>query len=112
MRRTRGEGKLVQRADGRWSGSVQIGGKRYWVHGKTRSEQLKALQRRHAEGLLVEPSRLTVGDLLHDWLESCRLACKPSTIHGCYEDVVRCHLVPALGSVKLQNLAPQHIARL
>jgi len=114
MRRTRGEGTLVQRKDGRWSGSLQLGGKRYWVYGKTRKEaveHLHALQRQQAEGLLVEPSRLTVGDLLRDWLESCRLTCKPSTIHG-YEDVIRCHLLPTVGSVKLQKLAPQHIARL
>jgi integrase len=114
MRRSSGEGTIVQRKDGLWAGSLRVAGKRYWVYGKTAkdvADKLQALRQQQGQGLLVEPSKLTISDFLRQWLKSTQLTCKPSTVHG-YAVVVRCHLIPELGSVKLQKLAPTHLVKL
>ncbi len=37
-RRTKGEGSIANRSDGRWQGAYQDNGKRRYVYGKTRKE--------------------------------------------------------------------------
>jgi integrase len=114
MPRSAGEGTIALRSDGRWSARIQIAGQRYCVYGKTRkeaAERLQALQQQHGQGFLVQPSKLTVADFLGQWLDSATLTCKPSTLHG-YAVVVRYHLIPALGTLKLQKLAPAHLVML
>jgi integrase len=114
MPRSAGEGSITRRSDGRWFGRLQVAGRRYCVYGKSRKEaahKLQALRQQQGQGLLVEPSRLTMADYLGQWLDHARLTCKPSTTHG-YTVVVRCHLVPALGTVQLQKLAPAHLVKL
>jgi integrase len=113
-RRASGEGNIYQREDGRWTARIQIGGKRFCVYGHTRKEAVDKLQELKSQdrtGTLVEPARLTVAAFLAQWLDAARLTRKPSTLHG-YEDVVRVHLVPAFGTIKLQKLAPQHLLKL
>jgi integrase len=113
-RRGNSEGSLYRRSDGYWVGAISTGGKRRVVYGKTRreaAEKLAALQRDASTGTLVQVSRLTVADLLQQWLDAAGLTCKPSTLYG-YRVVVRCHLAPEFGPLPLQKLAPQHIIRL
>ncbi len=113
-RRSRGEGNVRQRADGHWEGSVQVDGRRHWVTGKTRqeaAERLQELQRAKAGGALVAPAKLTVSDFLTQWLASAETTRKPSSYHN-LESVVRVHLVPGIGDVRLQKLSPLTIARL
>ncbi len=112
--RARGEGSITRYKDGRWAGRLQIAGKRYVVYGATRQEaatKLHALQQQHTQGTLTPPSRITVADYLAQWLQSSELTCKPSTVYG-YRVVVQCHLIPELGSIKLQALSPTHLVRL
>jgi hypothetical protein len=45
---------------------------------------------------------------LTDWLE--QLDVRPSTLRG-YAAIVRCHLIPALGSRRLSELEPRDIHR-
>jgi integrase len=52
---------------------------------------------------------LTVGAYLAQWLEeSAKPKLKPSTYRS-YEQLIRVHLVPALGKHKLRKLGPQHV---
>jgi integrase len=114
MPRSAGEGSITQRKDGRWFARLQISGHRYSVYGRTRKEaadKLQALQQQHVHGTLAEPSRMTVADHLQQWLDQARLTCKPTTIYG-YEMVAKCHLVPELGTIKLQQLSPTHLIKL
>lgn len=114
MRRSAGEGTIVQRKDGLWVAGLRAAGKRYWSYGKTRkevAEKLQALRQQQSHGTLIDTSRATMADFLNQWLESARLTCKPSTVHG-YDLVVRCHLVPTIGTVKLQKLGPTHLLKL
>jgi hypothetical protein len=72
MSRSWGEGTIVERADGRWAASLQVGGKRHWLYGKSRrdvADKLKALQqqqvhsRRTAAALEIGRPLNPVGNL-------------------------------------------------
>ncbi len=73
------------------------------------SERLaKAMVDRNG-GLLFDASTLALGEYLKRWLEdSVRDSVKQRTLEN-YEYVVRRHLTPALGRVKLRALAPAHV---
>jgi integrase len=56
-------------------------------------------------GTLVDPSKLTVGELLADWLKGKAATISPNS-HKDYEIAIRRHLKPALGLVLAQRLTP------
>lgn len=61
---------------------------------------------------VVQGNELTVAEHLNDWLESIKFG-KPhlrSFIEK--EETVRDHLIPAIGSVKLQKLTKYHVKRM
>jgi integrase len=66
------------------------------------------------DAALTEPSprvvaqAWTVQKWLTDWLEQLDL--RPSTLRG-YAAIVRCHLIPALGSRRLSELEPRDVHR-
>jgi integrase len=113
-RRSNGEGSIIQRKDGTWMGSLRVGGQRRYVYGKTRKEaatKLQELQREASRGTLVTPSRLTLGDYLTQWLASITPRLRSSTVAQ-YEIIVRVHITPTLGTVKLSALQPIHLQQL
>jgi integrase len=57
----------------------------------------------------IPPTKLTVGEFLTQWLTTKKAA--PLTIRG-YDQVIRNHLLPHLGKIKLQDLRPVHIKAL
>jgi len=54
---------------------------------------------------------VTVGEYLASWLDRVSEHKKPKTARH-YEYVVRCHLHPALGAVKLDKLTADHVDKL
>lgn len=79
----------------------------------TRTEAKKELTRLQHDldrGMYVTPARYTVAQYLEEWLESCgpRLSARTFERYGA---IVRRHLIPALGSAKLQELTPLQIER-
>ncbi len=55
------------------------------------------------------PSHMTLAQLLDQWLDGyCRTKCSMRT-QDSYEYLVRCHLVPAMGHIKLDELQPRII---
>ncbi len=62
-----------------------------------------------AEGSYVEPSRLTVGDFLRQWLRDCAEPKVTTKTFERYEEIVRLHLIPNLGQRRLQKLRSLHI---
>ncbi|HNX48691.1 MAG TPA: tyrosine-type recombinase/integrase [Thermoanaerobaculaceae bacterium] len=111
-RRGNREGSIVQRKDGRWQGQASFpDGRRKTVYGKTREtvagELLKLLTAERT-GAPVPGHMLTVGRHLTRWLENV----KPEVRFGTwrrYEQLVRAHLEPALGKVRLSRLTPNHL---
>lgn len=85
-RRGNGEGSLYQDRKGRWCALLTVGhdenGKRRrrYLYGVTKAEVLEKLHatRSHARaGLLVEPSRTTVGEFVSHWLKTSALGEHP-----------------------------------
>jgi len=114
-RRGNREGSIRLRTDGRWVGAVALDGRRRYVYGKTRKEaadKLAQLVRDADAGLTLTADQITVGDYLLRWLEdSVRPRLRPKTYRG-YEQLVRLHLVPELGRLKLSKLTPMRVQRL
>jgi integrase len=112
-RRGNGEGTIVKRADGRWTAAIIFDGyRRKWIYGKTRrdvSDRLRKIRSDVAEGRPVMNERLTMAEYLNRWLyEVAKQRTRPMTWRG-YEHLVRLHILPTLGRVRLAKLTPQHV---
>lgn len=57
------------------------------------------------------PSKLTVEQLSREWLKTAKDKLKPRT-HERYDELMRLHVIPHIGSVELKKLKPLHIERL
>src|SRR4051794_18026142 len=108
-----GAGRIEERRPDRWQVTIElprdpITGKRrrhrFTVDGKRRDAQRslrEALSKRDS-GQTVSPGKVTVGEWLTGWLDR-------HTAEGHigiraqdrYAQIIRCHLVPAIGSVRL-----------
>src|SRR5215207_4324056 len=119
-RRGNGEGSITYRKkEGRYMGRYTIhtanGPKQKAVYGKTRAEAREKLAKAMAErdnGLVFDAGKLTIGEYLSSWLnDSVKGSVKPVTFES-YERLVRVHIVPALGRLKLKALTPLHVRRL
>jgi integrase len=62
------------------------------------------------QGTLVDPSRVTMGELLREWLAEVKRSKAPKTYEG-YENTVRVHLLPAFGSTPAQRLTAAQLTR-
>jgi integrase len=119
-KRGRNEGSIYQRKDGRWCAVVDLGWengkrKRKYLYGATRvevAEQLPKVLRDKAQGLPVAVERQTVGQYLEEWLEDyARVSTRPRTFQR-YVELVRLHIIPAIGSIRLEKLTPSNVQRL
>ena len=79
---------------------------------KQAEQKLTELTGEIHRGEFVEPSKLTVGAWLDDWLEKAIRPprCAPNT-YRTYCDNVKLHLKPGLGHLLLQQLTPLHVER-
>lgn len=117
-RRGRGEDGVYQRAsDGRWVGSISLGykpnGKRNRVtcYGRTKREVLDKLADARAKagtGAVPDAGRLTVGQYLDRWLATHAGKAGGRTVEE-RTRVVKNHLKPRLGAVRLAKLTPLHV---
>jgi integrase len=120
-RRGRNEGGIYKRGDGQWTASISLGydgtgqRKRRVVYGSSKKEvqdKLRDLQNRASHGTLDNAGQMTVGQFLDHWLEKvARPAVRPTT-YARYEEHVRLHLKPHLGSVRLAKLNDLHVEHL
>jgi integrase len=58
----------------------------------------------------VDPSRITVGQWLAQWLATIRTERSPKTYES-YAEIVRCYLAPAFGKERLDRLTPAQIQK-
>lgn len=119
-RRGSGEGSVYKSPDGRWRGSVDMGWQdgrrvRKYVSGDTRNEalaKLRELQRTLDAGVTTD-GKMTVDKWLEHWLANVvagRVG-SPNTLAN-YRQIVRGHIVPALGKTPLCKLTPEQVDRL
>jgi integrase len=119
-RRGQGEGHIRKRADGRYEAILSDGTKngrrvRRSLFGRTRAEaaeKLAAALERKRRGQPTTASKQTVADFLDGWLADTAAAkVRPRTLER-YEGLIRIHIKPAIGSVKLTALEPRHVQAL
>ena len=96
----------------RYTVHTPTGPKRKTLYGKTRREVDEKLTKAKAnrdDGLVFDADNLTVGRYLERWLtDSVRDTVKATTYES-YERLIRLHLVPTLGRLKLKNLTTTHV---
>ena len=112
-KRGNNEGNIRLRVDGRWEARLTLSnGKSKSLFGKTRKEvadRLAAALKDVSEHIPVPVGRMTFAAFLTQWLEE---VVKPSvrpTTHRSYEQMVRNHIIPALGKVPLTDLTPPRL---
>jgi integrase len=116
-KRGQNEGSIYKGQDGRWRAIIPArftpSGKRGVIVGSKREGNTRevvarklALALAKKPGDAIAPSRDSVASFLKRWIES--LDVRPKTIEG-YRYTVETHIVPAVGSLKLQALEPHHV---
>ena len=119
MSRKRGnnEGSLYQRPGGKWVGQLSLPGdsrgkrRRKWVTGDSRKEvrdRMRDLEASIVTGGIGAANTLTVDDACKHWLEQIRPTVQFKT-YQTYELVVRRHVQPFLGSLKLNAVTPDRL---
>ena len=106
---------IYRRQDGRYEGRYADGyrenGKTKYrsIYGKTYSEVRDKLLQIKAKVIIPEvKSGLTVKELFTEWLSAKRTQTKPST-YANYAFKVEKHLLPAFGSLKIEQLTPSKV---
>ncbi|MBX6764679.1 site-specific integrase [Rubrobacter taiwanensis] len=115
-KRGNGEGSISRRKNGTWRAEYTVytaeGRKRKTLYGKTRREVAEKLAKAIADrngGIVYDAGKLTVGEYLDRWLsDSVRDTVRQRTYER-YESIVRVHIKPTLGRIKLKTLAPAHV---
>ncbi len=117
-KRGNGEGSITKRKDGRWWGRYTVqtanGARQKAVYGKTRAEAAEKLTKAMSDrdgGLLFDAGNLKLGEYLDAWLPGVRDTVRPRTFER-YEQIVRDHLKPPLGRVRMKSLTPAHVRQL
>jgi integrase len=106
LRRSRGEGSVYKRKDGLWVARYKAAGKRKYIYGKSKKAVTDKLRERLSSGvanLVPEADGMLVEEYLDRWLPTVKDTVKERT-WARHEEVVRLHLKPSIGRVKLQKL--------
>lgn len=124
-RRDNGDGSVYQTCDGQWRATVELPRhpdgrrRRRTVTGPTKEAvkaKLKQLRDDQANGVDRAGAPRTVADLVTWWLDDHLPALeadgqvRPSTVVN-YSTVARTHIAPHLGTVRLDQLGPEHLDR-
>jgi|SRR5215211_911631 len=114
----KGDG-ITKRKDGRYMARYTVhtpgGPKRKLIYGKKYKEVEKKLNEARgdaARGITYDAGAQTVGEYLARWLsDSVRDTVRQRTYER-YESIVRVHLDPSIGRLKLKALTPAHVRAL
>jgi integrase len=119
-KRHHGDGGIDQRGENSWRLRYRINGKRYSqaFHGTLPEarKKLRELIRSGDTGTHIEPDRITVGEWISQWLAAGAPGKKqrrPSrrSVER-YEQLLRGHVVPTIGTRRLQHLQATEIDKL
>jgi integrase len=107
------EGSLfLRQRDKRWVASVTMpDGRRRSRSARSKAEGVAALRellRQRDQAIPRDPGRERLGPYLQRWLEDVRPRLAPATWKK-HESIVRVHLEPALGHVRLSELSVVHV---
>jgi integrase len=110
------EGSVYQRkSDGKWVTSITLDdGRRKVLYSGTQQVAIKKLKKasqQQEQGTLTVGPQHTVAQYLDYWLNAYKQKIRPRSYER-YEQIIRLHLVPILGKLKLDKLSPQHVQTL
>jgi integrase len=116
------KGHIRQRSKGSWTIVIDVGRdpetskrRQQWhtIKGTKRDAErvLRELLHSLEVGSYVKPNRLTVAQFLEEWLQGYVAMNTAPRTRERYEEIVRIHLILALGSLPLLALQPQHIQK-
>ena len=115
-KRENGEGSIGRRKSGGWCAQYTVytseGRKRRTLYGKTRQEVAAKLSKALADregGLVFDAGVTTVGEYLTRWLSHSVRDTVSQKTYERYESIVRVHLSPTLGGIRLKTLTPAHV---
>ena len=119
-KKANGEGTIYKRADGRYGGSAFVEltdgtRKRIHVYSKSRQEVHDRLAEKIAldrRGIRTPDKEWTVGSYLDYWLETVVAVKNRPRTADLYAGIVRVHIKPALGHIRLSKLSIQDFQRL
>jgi integrase len=111
----KGDG-ITKRKDGRYMARYTVhtpnGPKRKMIYGRKYKDVEKKLAEARgdaARGLVFDADNLKLGEYLDRWLaDSVADTVRQSTFER-YEQIVRVHIRPALGNLKLKDVTPAHV---
>ena len=114
-------GSIRQRKNGRWEARVTIGtdpgtGKpiRRSIYGDTQAavrKEMTAILRELDTGRYQAPEKVAVAEWMTEWLTTfCLNKVKPLTYHS-YEAIIKKHITPIIGAVKLQAVKGTHVQK-
>ncbi len=112
-RRENGEGTIYRRQNGTFAATfTTASGKRKTLYAKTQKEAREKLRKALYEvqqHTFVDAPQQTLAQFFTDWLENTqRQSVRPRTYER-YEEMMRLHILPALGRHKLQSLSAQQV---
>ncbi len=118
-RRGYGEGYVSRMPDGTFRGQLSAGtdpltGKRrrmsvYGENKKEVTDKLVSLRSELQKGELVMPTHMTLQEWLSTWLAEYMKPHLRATTWDSYETMIRCHVVPHLGTMRLQDLRSERL---
>lgn len=112
----RGNGRgtvYFEKKNGKWRWQYVFEGERMsgYCDTKTQAErELSLVIADRERGLIKRPDQLSVGDAIDEWLDARKRELKPKTVAG-YAHLIKKHLQPRLGKVRLQDLTVRDVAR-
>ena len=117
-KRSQGEGSIYKRKrDGLWVAQYLAETpdgrtKRKYIYKRDDvADRLAEIMKERGGGLLLDAGNLTVAEFLADWLESEKESVREST-HSRREQVLRLHVYPNIGHIRLSKLNALHVQRL
>jgi hypothetical protein len=103
-RRNKGSGSVYTRKDGRVVGEYEVNGKSRYIYGRDEKQVAdkvaEAIKNRDAG---IDSENMTVGSYLDKWLTAIKDTVRVGTWKQ-YEMIVRLHIKPTLGGVRLEKL--------
>lgn len=115
-RRAKGEGSIFKEKSGYWCATIILpGGKQKRKRSKSQQvvrDWLLGQRQAQHDNLLLKDERITVGDFFDRFMSDVAVhSLAPSTIHS-YRYLIRDHIKPEIGHIKLINLRPDHLQNL
>jgi integrase len=114
-RRANNEGTIFYREDrGSWVAQVSLSGKRLTKYARTQREcrdWVKETLTKIGNGLTYSGTQITMAKFIEMWMNGKELSQKPQTVNQ-YRMVIRLHILPKMGRMRLQDIQPAHLKQL